>query len=66
MVVLELVFPTDVVTFNIVDLLPFPFKASFLGEHGNSITYDSLLYDFSYCYNVNELLNQNTYHMLVV
>jgi hypothetical protein len=66
MVVLELVFPTIIVTFNIVDLLHFPFKASFLGEHGNFITSDSLLYKFSYCYSVNELLNQNTHHMLVV
>jgi len=64
--VIVLVFPTPVATFNMVDLLSFPFEAFFLGGYGNSTTLNSLLYALNYCHNVSKLLCQTTNHMLVV
>jgi hypothetical protein len=65
-VVLELVFPTPIATFNMVNFLPFPFEASSLDGHENSTTLDSLLYVLNYYYNISELLGRTTHHMLVV
>jgi hypothetical protein len=56
-VVLEGVSPTYITTFNMVDLLPFPLKASFLNERRNSTTLNSLLYALSYCHNISKLLS---------
>ena len=56
MVVLELVFPTLLTIFNMVDLLYFSFGAFFLGGRENSTTPNSLLSILSYCYSVSELL----------
>jgi len=64
-VILELVFPTPIVTFNMVDFPPFTFEAFFLNGRRNSTTLDSLLYAFNYCRNVSELLCWTTHHMFV-
>jgi hypothetical protein len=57
MVVLKLVFPTPIVTFNMVNLVPFFFEALLLGRHRNYNTHDSLFdtlnYYHSVCYNLN-------------
>jgi hypothetical protein len=65
-VALKLVFLTPVVIINMVDLLPFPFKALFLCWRRNSTTLDFLLYVLNYCHSVSGLLCRTTYHMLVV
>ena len=56
MVALELVFLTLIATFNMIDLLCFPFEAVFLNRRKYSVTLYLLLYMLNYNYNVSELL----------
>ena len=53
MVVLDLVFPTPVTTFNMLSLLSFRFEASFLSGRENSTTFNLLLYTLSHCHCVS-------------
>ena len=66
MVVLKLVFPTPIVTFNMVNLLPFFFEDLLLDGHRSYNTHDSLFDMLNCCHNVSELLGRTTHHMLIV